>query len=374
MQFYSIHFILITYISCAWYSHTIQDEIQRHSDVFYIISGQFPHHGDAYWKKLAEKSKAKLNLAANDIQARNDLAVSHMKLRNYTASLRELKKIEQLSPGRYETYSNLGVLYKKMRKFSKAVHYTKKALAIKPEGHLGLGDWYLKMLEYKAKIEKTDSEIQKNFLGMEYLEDPIPYSLSHDQDHREVQQKLRLLLEADNSFSDAYIALGDEFFISRRQYLVSLWCYLRAQKLGHPRPDIVKQRIDRTYEIMKYGANAMFWSYYINDKEVVLNAVSKELKECEKWLEEFYKVEADLLKKHENVDFNMTYREMKKRGIARKKPQNHAIQERLMPYHYILFALIAILLGTKIYKDLQKEDEFDENGDKIYRPFRFYLK
>ena len=94
-----------------------------------------------------------------DIEARNDLAAALMKLKRYGEAETDLLRIDSEHPDRYKTHANLGVLYKKTREFAKAAAHTKKALEIKPEGHLGLGDYYLRMLEWRQ------------FLGLHHLHD-----------------------------------------------------------------------------------------------------------------------------------------------------------------------------------------------------------
>ncbi|WP_372371726.1 hypothetical protein [Candidatus Uabimicrobium sp. HlEnr_7] len=230
---------------------------------------------------------------------------------------------------------------------------------------------------FEAKVEKINSGISKNFLGIEYQESPFTNLV----DYSNVRAKLLMLLEVDNSFADGFVTLGDELY-SSGCYYPSLWCYMRARALEHPRPDIVELKIDYVYDGLKRYANNRFLCY-IEDKDVVLGAITQELEKSQSWLPAFYKMEADLLQKHEEVDMAMTYSEMTNREIYRHDPKNHGVKKILVPYQYLFFLLFIILAIIYVKKSksliefsktIEQEEEFDEHGNRVYKSFKLYWR
>ena len=98
-------------VACAWDSNTIADELalDRGVELFDLISGQFPHHGDAFYEDQLARGRAALAANPDDWAARNDAAVALMKLRRYDESQVELEALLASDPQRYETLSNLGI-------------------------------------------------------------------------------------------------------------------------------------------------------------------------------------------------------------------------------------------------------------------------
>ena len=136
-------------MACVWDSDTLHDEMQTEADTFDLITGQFPHHGKAYYEARITRTLARLERIPGNRNLRNDLASAYLRVERFEDALREFEALRKEKPGEYKTLSNLGVLHKKMGNYARAFEYTAQALEIKPEGHLGLGDWYLKMLRFR---------------------------------------------------------------------------------------------------------------------------------------------------------------------------------------------------------------------------------
>ena len=154
---------LSTAVSCLWDRDTLRDELKTETDTFDLITGQFPHHGDEYYRRRIEVLQA--NEAKLGLEERNDLAVAYIRLKRFDEGRAILLNNLKQEPGDYFTLSNLGVCAKKEGRFQKAADYIERALEVRREGHLGLGDWYLKRLRYRAALDANPEGVPKtNFL------------------------------------------------------------------------------------------------------------------------------------------------------------------------------------------------------------------
>ena len=148
--------------ACLWDSDTIRDEIQARPSLFELVTGHLPHHGTAYYEARVGRLEPKRDRSQEET---NDLAVALIRLSRFDEAAALLKAQLAKEPGRYITLSNLGVLHKKQGDYARAADYIHQALAIKPEGHMGLGDWYEKALAWRAQRETETSPPLENFSG-----------------------------------------------------------------------------------------------------------------------------------------------------------------------------------------------------------------
>jgi len=217
-------------VSCINTSYSRKDELSISSREMDLILGQFAHHGDAFYAAEVKRTKAVLEKAPKDFVARNDLASAYIKLKQYAVAEAEFKHNELLHPNRYETAANLGVLYKKMKRFDDAAVSIARSLEIKPEGHMGLGDYYLRMIQWLGQRDeqvKLAWSEQVNFLGVEYDEGPLRVA----QSPVVKKEYLLTLIKNDYAFPDVYSVLGDVYF-AEKNYQYALRCYFRAERIG----------------------------------------------------------------------------------------------------------------------------------------------
>lgn len=233
--------------ACINTSYSRLDEVEITDDLLPLILGAFPHHGDAFYEHEIIRTEKILAQKPDDFEARNDLGAAHTKLGRWLLAQSEFEKNEKLHPVRYETASNLGVMFKKKGDYEQAEKYIKKALAIKPSGHMGLGDYYLKMIQWLKNFESADI-IEKNFLGIPYNAGPEVTAKAANEDY------VVTLIKNDYQFPDAYIVLGDILF-SRGDYQLALRAYHRAQSLIKPSqrpnfyPSVIEGRYDNIHTI-----------------------------------------------------------------------------------------------------------------------------
>ena len=143
--------------ACINTTYSRHDEKAITNDLGHLIIGAFAHHGEAFYRHEIKRCLKILETSPKDFDARNDLGAAYTKVKNYEAAVTAFTENEKLHAGRYETASNFGVLYKKMERFDLAETYIEKALEIKPGGHMGLGDYYLKMIRYRKQVAANRS-------------------------------------------------------------------------------------------------------------------------------------------------------------------------------------------------------------------------
>lgn len=306
--------ILPLVMSCIWDKDTILDEIQNKASLYDLIIGQSPHHSDEYYRKRLAKKDEILKKYKGPIGV-NTIAAAYIRLKEFDKAEKLLLKQLESTPKNYYTNSNLGVMYKKMGDYTKAVQYIDVALKIKPEGHMGLGDWYLKMLKYKA----AQKEPGKNFLGEKYTEH-FSHNNKYSREDRIKRHKYELLIKNDQSFADGFMSLGD-LLASKGDLNLALRAYVRAEKLQHPNKEILDKKIKSIVSHISKNHTrdeAQLRLKVDKYKESIL----AEFASAEKWVEEFKKAEVELLENKENVNYKEVYAALKSKGIKSFYPAN----------------------------------------------------
>ena len=322
--------------ACLWDSDTIKDELaSKDADIFELISNQFPEHGEAYYKQRVKAAVILLGKDTSDVVARNDLGAAYTKLGEYDKALAVFTTLDRDKPNTYETLSNLGVLHKKMGKFDKAAEYIARALKIKPEGHMGLGDWYLQMLRYQNEVSKTKEAPISNFLGMDYGDESSAWQISSEMEKRFgdralLEKQLKALIRNDRHFPDSYVVLGDLLRPrgSQAQLNLAFWCYLRAHDLGHKNPKMLMARMKGIHEHWSKAVNNSSSGNHVVSFEETLKDIRGQLKKRENWLKNFKKIEAEMIGKGQEVDFKAVKEELAKREIKVEGPKEAGIKPR----------------------------------------------
>ncbi len=340
--------------ACIWDANTLRDELETRADVFDLILGQFPHHGAAYWQARLVRLESTLGEGPSQEDAAalwNDLGVAQLKLGRFDEAVASFGKVEELAPGRYETLSNLGVLEKKRGDFAAAADYTRRALAIKPEGHLGLGDHYVKMLDWRAAVAANPSTPPiHDFLGFGYVDgfpvkdlDPRQSAklvlrvreaiakggyrdpaFSPSQGAEFDERRLLALIRADRTFSDAFLVLGDRLY-ARRSRNLAIWAWLKAKELGHPFPEVIDARLDMAFDwlgqAVSQGEN---FGLRLHSREHVVQVARDGFAQGRAWVEAFEATEAELTAAASGGDVSFAEVEaaLAARGVRRYEPPN----------------------------------------------------
>ncbi|MBG86901.1 MAG: hypothetical protein CMO80_08385 [Verrucomicrobiales bacterium] len=292
--------------ACVNTRYSRADEEKITGDVVKLIMGQFGHRGQHFYEYQLELTALELEKAPKNVEARNDRAVAFLKLKRYNEALEEFQRIEEDSPGRYRTHANLGVLYKKTSEYAKAAEHIQKSLEIQPGGHLGLGDYYLRMIRWLDKVEdmKANSEAV-NFLG-------IPYSAgtSATADSKLVNREfLETLIKADRSFPDVYVVLGD-LLTEEKEYELAYRAYERAADLRHPFRKELKSR--RAHIRSNWETMADEQEGFVAPTGLTISRqIRNELGDAEEWVAEFQHHEAMLITGDQDPTFDTIKERMK---------------------------------------------------------------
>lgn len=179
--------------------------IQLAGNLTKTIMGEFPEHTEAFWYHELNRHEARLEQDPEDVESLNDRAVALTKLQRYKEAEQAFLNIEDRFPNRYKTAANLGVLYKKTHRYTEGSEMIARSLEIKPSGHLGLGDYYQRMLAWRAKVAEDEEEaFRTNFLGISRKKSPAEIAA----DPRVNRNHLITLIKEDRHFADAYAVLG----------------------------------------------------------------------------------------------------------------------------------------------------------------------
>lgn len=290
--------------ACLWDTNTVRDELElEDTQLFHLITGQFPQHSLTFYQAQATSSRVALEANSADLRARDDLGVAYAKMGQFKEALAVFQSLDALKPKRYETLSNLGVLHKKMGQFSKAHQYIKRALEIRPGGHMGLGDWYLRMIRFRMENAEESSQGRANFLGYSYGEQEWIWRLEDEEEHVFLS-KLKGMIRNDRHFPDTYVVLGDVLSQRLRKKNMALWCYARSLELDHPHPKVVEERVRELHEHWKAALkNTYTVGKYVENFDDMLIGVRTDLRARENWLGRFKDVERRLIEYKQNHSF-----------------------------------------------------------------------
>lgn len=297
--------------ACVNTRYSRAEEEQITGDVVRLIMGQFAHHGPAFYQEQLRVTAKELAADPDNVEARNDRAVAFLKLARYNEAIAEFEKIERTAPNRYRTHANLGVLHKKLGDFPRAAEHIEKSLAIQPGGHLGLGDYYLRMIRWLGRIKdmRNSGEEPVNFLN-------IPYAAGSAATAEAAvtnREFLETLIKADHRFTDALFVLGD-VLLEAGDTELAYRAYERARMLDHPFSDRIR---DRQRQIRKRWEKELprKEGYILPGTRFLRDEISRETRQAEKWVAAFQAQEAKLLDGSGKADFAVVKSALKEAGV-----------------------------------------------------------
>ena len=292
-------FLLLLLVSCVNTSYSRLDEVAINDELVDIILGQFPHHGKAFYENEIKIKEPLLIESPDNFELRNDVAVAYLKIVAWDKAQAHFDENEKRHPNQYKTHANLGVMYKKMGEYEKAAFHVKKSLEIKPEGHMGLGDYYLKMIQWKLNYNKDQ---KTNFLG-------VPYSNSAQTAKVANKEYVITLIKNDYQFIDAYLVLGDILF-EEKNYQLAMRSYQRAYHLIKSDKFSTQKSIAQV-KFIKIKAKLKRDSFFsVIDWRGAKRQISKEIVDAESWLKSFQKTEALLISRSSSISFQKIRNEM----------------------------------------------------------------
>lgn len=331
-------FILILLLSCVNTSYSRWDERHIDDDLIHLILGQFPHHSLAFYEYEEVKNQKILEKKPMAFEVRNDLAVAYLKQEKWDLAIQEFKKNEELHSGKYKTAANLGVMYKKMGKYKLAAEYIQKSLQIQPEGHMGLGDYYLKMIQWLQAPSK-----ENNFLGISYEASPKENAEAANRQH------LITLIKNDYQFPEAYLILGDILY-TEKNYQLAMRAYFRAYSMSRDSLVYLK-KFEKSMNIafqrlqdINIHLHKQKSALSVVDYNGAINQFEKEVTSAEAWLKSFQNTENKLIEAGIFPTFDVTLKKMDALNISRP-PVIEAMSYAGFQYDmtFILMALVVIL-------------------------------
>jgi len=326
--------ILVTYFlfcspvwACLWDTDTLRDEYRKNRSVYDLILGQFPHHGKGYYQARVKLLMTKDVLTILD---QHDLGVAYVRIGDFDKAKEVFHTLHDKYPDSYEVNSNLGVMYKKLGDFEEAYRFIKRALEIKPEGHMGLGDWYLKRIEYELREEGGEA---LNFLGMKYIEEEGSHEFDENFilkdsmkmirlgafriSNEEVEmmlERVKLLIHNDYKFADAYIVLGD-LLMRKGDKHMAVRSFMRAKQLGHAQVDIIDEKINEIHSHWE-GVNPGYRGFvYDKNEDQLWSDFKIELEQVCRWVEAFEKEENALVAEGRFPSFDDTLQQMSMKKV-----------------------------------------------------------
>jgi tetratricopeptide (TPR) repeat protein len=252
-------------LACLNYRYTVVDEHARDGLLLQILVGAMPEHSEEYYFQLARDAEAILADGPN-LEASIDLAVSHIKRHHFDMARNILESLAIAHPNSYAVHANLAVLAKKDERLDDAVAAMTRALAIRPNGHMNLGDYYLRMLRWRAEFPK-EGVPENNFLD-------VPYALPPEELVKLPQVNRGYLISLiinDPHFAEAYIVLGD-VLQAEGDFTGARLAYSRTQEMRHWMA--LERTLEPKHPIFLHASN---W-------DIQLQRAVKEAREwCELW-------------------------------------------------------------------------------------------
>jgi hypothetical protein len=98
-------------LACLWDSETLKQERSRFPSTLELITGKFLRHSPAFYEWRIKDRLEKLKTDPKNVGLYDDIAVAYEKLGQHDKAIETILAKEEIQPGLYETYSNLGTFY-----------------------------------------------------------------------------------------------------------------------------------------------------------------------------------------------------------------------------------------------------------------------
>jgi tetratricopeptide (TPR) repeat protein len=141
--------------ACLWDRDTIKQEQYHFPETLELITGKFLRHSKEFYQWRIEDRIAKLKAAPQNLAYLDDLAVAYEKVGDHAKAIETILKKEDIQPGIYETYSNLGTFHILAGEFDKGLPFVDKALVINPDAHFGREKYQKWLVEYAMERMKN---------------------------------------------------------------------------------------------------------------------------------------------------------------------------------------------------------------------------
>lgn len=136
-------------LSCMWYSETIvTEEIPFPTDLE-LISGNFPRHGQEYYRWVVGKREARIHAPKhNDSTDYDEWAWALEKLGKPDSAVNVMRLKRARFSNTYETMANLGTFLFHCGRLAEGLPYIDTAIRMNPEAHFGREIYQRYLVEY----------------------------------------------------------------------------------------------------------------------------------------------------------------------------------------------------------------------------------
>jgi Tfp pilus assembly protein PilF len=145
--------------ACLWDSDTLQQERSRFPSALELVTGKFLRHSPEFYEWRIQDRLEKLKADPKNMALHDDLAVAYEKTGQHALAIKTVSAKEEIQPGLYETYSNLGTFHILAGDFELGLPFIDKALEINPDAHFGRERYQKWLVEY-AMTRLTDGELR----------------------------------------------------------------------------------------------------------------------------------------------------------------------------------------------------------------------
>ena len=135
-------------LACLWDMDTLVMEREHFPSTLELITGKFLRHSPEYYQWRVEDRVARIEAGEDSPEMYNDLAVAYDKLGQQDKAIETILAKDQLHPGLYETYANLGTFYIHGGQFEKGIEQIDRAIEINPDAHFGREIYQRLLVEY----------------------------------------------------------------------------------------------------------------------------------------------------------------------------------------------------------------------------------
>jgi tetratricopeptide (TPR) repeat protein len=146
-------------IACLWDSDTLEEERRQFPSVLELITGKFLRHSKAFYEWRIEDRKKRLASEPKNVALYDDLAVAYEKTGQTDLAIETILRKEEIEPGLYETYANLGTFYIHAGRLEEGLKEIEKAIEINPDAHFGR-EVYQKLLVEYVLSKKADGKLE----------------------------------------------------------------------------------------------------------------------------------------------------------------------------------------------------------------------
>lgn len=304
-----------TAFACLWDFDTLRDEKRGLPGVAELLAGRYERHSRFFYEQRVAQMTKRLADHPDDLAALDNLAVAYEKLDDRDHAIATMVKKDQLKPGEYTTYANLGTFYLHKGDYEHGIENIKKALAINPDAHFGREWVQLKLAEYYLAA-KTDPGLltRQDFLGADDFREyrrAMQIQPLHRGDAAEpidlpsnaMEGVIGILRFGTGTSAELYLVLGEmleDRGIAARQIghlHLAYRAYLRAIELKHPRSDAIRKHID---EDLRHWMDADPAGYS-------MDTIDRERVDGAAWLKAYQAYEDDLIRSGKDTESDGNY-------------------------------------------------------------------